>query len=76
MNEGWVCPRCRRVWSPSIDHCTCTETWEPGATMPVIDWAQPVTSTADRMSTASNQSSTSVPSGNGFCYQIPKDRLG
>ena len=24
MKEGWICPRCGRVWAPWIPQCKCT----------------------------------------------------
>ncbi len=34
MNEGWVCPKCKKVWAPSVKSCECptsesTETPKP-----------------------------------------------
>ena len=26
FNFGWMCPRCGKVWSPSIPCCTCDQT--------------------------------------------------
>lgn len=23
MNEGWICPRCKRVWAPAVLECDC-----------------------------------------------------
>ena len=25
MLEGWICPRCKRVNAPWVDHCDCNE---------------------------------------------------
>ena len=25
MNEGWICPRCRKVNAPDVKECSCNE---------------------------------------------------
>ena len=22
--EGWICPKCKKVWAPSVKSCDCT----------------------------------------------------
>jgi len=34
--EGWICPRCHKVWSPWVESCDCQQ-WAslPGGSWPV-----------------------------------------
>lgn len=27
-SQGWECPRCHRVWAPSVKQCECGPEWE------------------------------------------------
>jgi hypothetical protein len=29
MNEGWICPRCNRVWAPWVASCNCGNPYSP-----------------------------------------------
>lgn len=24
VNQGWICPKCGRVWAPSVNECLCS----------------------------------------------------
>lgn len=26
--QGWICPRCHKVWGPSVKQCECAPEWE------------------------------------------------
>ena len=39
MNEGWVCPRCDKVWAPSVKSCDCEpREWQPYGEVPLMPW--------------------------------------
>lgn len=40
MQEGWVCPKCGRVFSPTTSQCPYCG-GEEGATVPVRPWVSP-----------------------------------
>ena len=44
MNEGWICPRCGKVWAPWMPSCTCA-----GVTVPLPNkpWIPPQPTTGD-----------------------------
>ena len=38
---GWICPRCRTVYAPWVDRCTCTQNpflWG----MNIMNWMLPI----------------------------------
>jgi hypothetical protein len=47
MNEGWVCPKCGRVFAPWVSQCSYCEPFLPGSTKEPNYCPLPTPSTGD-----------------------------
>lgn len=64
MNEGWLCPRCKRVNAPWVSSCPCHEISESRlnlyASTADFDWDKTQFATARTISTPENVTTTNT----------------